>query len=335
MTFATSEVSADSAMDVESSDTALLLEDFVRTEGANLPLPGSGATWQRFATLAAWASVDLSLGRLCEGHADALAILAEAGMFPVPGASYGVWAARNSGATTFAERVPGGWMLSGTKEFCSGSGIIDRALVTAVSGEGYLLFDISVAEQVSSTVEGSWPAVGMARSVSQTLQFGGPPIDESRVVGAADFYLQRAGFWFGAPAVASCWFGGAVGLVNALADWLNPEPDDLQLAKLGSIFVDLETMRFALKSVAREIDADPKDESGQAKLRALVARQVVHDAALRVLEGIAAAGGARPLCHDEKQSRRVADLFVYLSQHHGLSDAREMGRAFAKVQSTD
>ena len=59
-----------------------------------LPKPGSGETSVRFAALADWAARDLSLARLIEGHVDTLAILEEAGHEPDPGATYGVWAAR-------------------------------------------------------------------------------------------------------------------------------------------------------------------------------------------------------------------------------------------------
>ena len=70
---------------------------FVHSAGRDLPLPGGGDTWRRFTSLAEQASIDLSLGRLCEGHADALAILDEAGKKPVDGAAYGVWASRSKG----------------------------------------------------------------------------------------------------------------------------------------------------------------------------------------------------------------------------------------------
>ena len=40
-----------------------------------LPLPGHGDTWERFSILASLGEEDLSLARLGEGHADALAIL--------------------------------------------------------------------------------------------------------------------------------------------------------------------------------------------------------------------------------------------------------------------
>ncbi|MDP8978857.1 MAG: hypothetical protein M3N17_09875 [Actinomycetota bacterium] len=56
----------------------------LRLEGRlDLPLPGDGSTWARFRGLAELAAADLSVARLAEGHADATAILVEAGVaFP-------------------------------------------------------------------------------------------------------------------------------------------------------------------------------------------------------------------------------------------------------------
>jgi hypothetical protein len=301
-------------------------DEFV-DESTGLALPGSGETWTRFTTLADLSSIDLSLGRLCEGHSDALAILAEAGMKPaIGGSSYGVWAARGSRATTTAERVAKGWRLSGAKEFCSGSHVLDRALVTAETASGYLVFDIAVSENIVSADGDSWPAVGMADSVSQTLEFGGSVIGADRVVGPADFYTQRPGFWFGAAGVAACWFGGAAALLNDLIDAIGPDPNEHILADVGYAVSALESMRNVLKSVATSIDDDPFDDSHQAQFRALVARQVVHDCATEILARVASAGGARPLCHNEIQARRAADLYVYLAQHHGGADAAALGR---------
>src|SRR5580693_3748707 len=64
----------------------------------DLPLPGSGRTRERWARLAGLAAQDLSLARLGEGHADAVAILAElGGPAPEPGSRWGVWAAMPPG----------------------------------------------------------------------------------------------------------------------------------------------------------------------------------------------------------------------------------------------
>ncbi len=267
------------------------------------------------------------MGRLVEGHADAVAILSEAGMKPIDeGLTYGVWAARSPHSGTMAERVSGGWQLTGNKEFCSGSGILDRALVTADTEDGYRIFDIALERNVAVVHEDSWPAVGMSDSMSETLGFAGPVIPDAQVVGPPDFYTSRQGFWFGASGVAACWFGGADGLVRNLVNSLPNNPNEHVLADLGLAVTALEAMRDVLKGTADAIDADPTDATGLSRYRSLVTRQVVHDAALEVLARVGSAGGARPLCHDEAQSRRAADLFVYLSQHHGGKDASELGR---------
>src|ERR1700728_1550106 len=137
------------------SRTTTLFKEFVATDGGDLPLPGSGQTWRRFSAFAHWASLDLSAGRLCEGHGDALSILSEAGLTPKDRGRYGVWASRSAVGGTLAERVPGGWGMRGSKSFCSGTGIIERALVTADSEDGYLMFDVDVDEQVVEIVPNS------------------------------------------------------------------------------------------------------------------------------------------------------------------------------------
>lgn len=114
----------------------------------DLPLPGSGRTADRWAALAAWGGRDLSLGRLAEGHVDALAILAEAVRDPVPGVLYGVWASRSGGATVRLERRGDAHVLSGVMRFCSGARVLDRALVVVDpplgAPPGRLLFDVDV-----------------------------------------------------------------------------------------------------------------------------------------------------------------------------------------------
>jgi hypothetical protein len=303
-----------------------VFDHVARTEGMHVPLPGGGDTWGRLECLAKWAAQDLSLGRLVEGHIDALGILAEAGLPAEPGATYGVWAARTGSGGTTARRESDGWHLEGCKPFCSGSGLIDRALVTANTADGYLLFDVDVAKQVMAVHPRSWQAVGMADSLSETLDFGGPPVPFERVVGGPDFYLERPGFWFGAVGVAACWHGGAIGLVDHLLGTLDRAPSDLVLAEFGYAVAHVDAMGRVLREASKAIDADPTDRHGGAQTRSLVVRHAVHHGCHQVLEHVAAAGGARPLCHDRDQGQRAADLYVYLAQQHGPQDAAALGR---------
>ena len=290
-----------------------------------LPMPGSGGTTARFRAFADWAERDLSFARLAEGHVDALAILAEAGVEPIPGDTYGVWAARSPSGTT-ARLSADGWRLEGQKPFCSGSTHMDRALVTAECADGYRLFDVSVAKNVVGVHPGSWPAVGMADSLSETLDFGGPPLEKGSEVGPPNFYFERPGFWFGATGVAACWYGGARGLVEHVLRGIGPNPSELVASELGHAAAHVDLMRRVIEQAAEEIDDDPEDRSGAARRRALVIRHAVHHGSQQVLVHTAAAGGARPLCEDLEQARRAADLYVYMAQYHGPQDASILGQ---------
>ncbi len=71
----------------------------------DVPLPGSGQTRERWAALALLAEEDLSRARLSEGHADAVAILAELdGPQLAPFSRWGVWAAHPPGRDLEAPR---------------------------------------------------------------------------------------------------------------------------------------------------------------------------------------------------------------------------------------
>jgi hypothetical protein len=265
-----------------------------------LPHPGQGETWTRFARLGQVAEDDLALARLSEGHADAVAILGEAGGAGGRGV-YGVWAARSSSGDLRATPCPGGWRLDGVKAFCSGAGIIDRALVTADAPDGARLFDVDLRREGIAVLPDSWPAVGMAASASATVSFDGVDIPTGQAVGGPGFYTSRIGFWWGAAGVAAGWWGGAVGLLTGVRDHL------------------------AGREPAEVIDGGPVDLAA-ARHAARIAREVVHDGAVAVLAGAAAAGGARPICLDRTQSRRSADLYAYLAQHHVGPDAAALGR---------
>ncbi|MHB1533458.1 MAG: acyl-CoA dehydrogenase family protein, partial [Acidimicrobiales bacterium] len=205
------------------------LDAFVAT-ASKIPLPGAGQTPQRLATLADIAGAELSLGRLAEGHADALAILAEADQAGDPG-RWGVWAARSADADLDARDTGGMWVLDGAKAFCSGAGVLDRALVTARAGGAVRLFHVRLDHPGVSVLAGTWPSVGMAASMSATVRFAGVPAE---AVGPPGFYTERPGFWFGAVGGAACWAGGARALVDRVAQHLaEGQPDHATLADLG------------------------------------------------------------------------------------------------------
>lgn len=306
--------------------TARAFAEAVASGRLDLPLPGSGATRQRWAAFAELAGEDLSLARLAEGHADAIAILAElGGPRPEPGSRWGVWAASPPGANVTASPQGGTWILRGTKQYCSGARVCTHALVTAFADDGERLFAVPVAGL--TPVPGSWPATGMAGS--DTLDVGFPAVP-AEPVGAPGGYTDRPGFSHGGAGVAACWYGGARAIGRTLlAAAAKGDLGPHALAHLGAVDIALRTARTALGQAAIEIDGDPKDVRGEAPARALRVRTLTETAASDVLARTGRALGAGPLSHDEAHSRAVADLTVYLRQHHAERDLARLGELVA------
>jgi alkylation response protein AidB-like acyl-CoA dehydrogenase len=307
--------------------TARAFAAAVESGRLDLPLPGSGATWRRWAAFADLAEEDLSLARLGEGHADAVAILAElGGPPPRAGSRWGVWAANPPGPNVTASRRGGTWVLHGTKRYCSGARVCTDALVTAAAGEEARLF--AVAVDALEPEPGSWPATGMAGSDTLDIGFPGVPAEP---VGPPGGYTGRPGFSHGGAGVAACWYGGARGVARTLARAAaKRDVGPHALAHLGAVDLALHTARAALRRAADDIDADPADRRGEGALRALRVRALTEAAATDVLARTGRALGAGPLGHDEAHSRAVADLTVYLRQHHAESDLARLGGLVAE-----
>jgi alkylation response protein AidB-like acyl-CoA dehydrogenase len=293
----------------------------------DLPLPGSGRTRERWARLAELAGEDLSLARLAEGHADAVAILAEVDCpAPTPGSRWGVWAAHPPGPKLEAHHDGGRWRLRGTKRYCSGARACTHALVTADARDGRRLF--AVAADTLAPVPGSWPATGMAGSDTLDVDFGDVP---AQPVGAPGAYIERPGFAHGGVGVAACWYGGARAVGRTLlaaAERRDVGPH--ALAHLGAVDIVLCSVRKALDGAADEIDADPTDLKATGRLRALRVRALADAVAAEVMDRVGRALGAGPLCLDGAHSRRVADLTVYIRQHHAERSLAELGGLVAE-----
>ena len=295
-----------------------------RALGGRAPLPGGGSTAGYLSVLATVAAVDLTVARVVEPHLDALAILDQAGLQPGHGA-YGVYAAERPGLDPVSVEQDGDRVrLTGTKPWCSLAGALDRALLTAGEGEARRLYDLDLHDPGAAALRGTWVSRGLAAVDSGDLRLDGV---SASPVGGPGWYLRRPGFAWGGIGVAACWFGGAVALAAALsrASERRP-PDQLALAAVGEADRLLWSARSVLEGAADRIDQGRAVGADGALLAARV-RGVVADAAERVLVLVGHALGPAPLAFDEEHARRVADLTVYLRQHHAARDDAAAGRA--------
>lgn len=294
----------------------------------DLALPGSGYTDLRWQSLAALSRHNTVLGRWSEAHTDAIAILHELdGPTPQRGQIWGVWAAEPPAPILEAVLEDSGWVLTGTKPWCSGASLCTNALVTARVEGSPRLFAVDLTLPGATPVPDTWHAVGMSESDSGSVAFDSVP---AVAVGGPTDYLTRPGFWHGAIGVSAAWFGSACAVADTLHAAVRTRPDPHRAAHLGAIAAALGAASSALTTAAAEVDADPFDRSGRARTRARIVRAVVEDAATQCIDRVGRALGAGPLCSDAEHARRVADLTVYLRQSHAERDLEALGQDIAE-----
>lgn len=272
--------------------------------------------------LTALGRVDLCLARLVEGHADALRILEQADGAPRPGV-YGVWASRSAGTGVRAEPSEPGWRLDGELRFASGIDLVDRALLPGwVDPDTHLLFDI-----VATGVEAdrtTWRTAAMDASRSFTVEVH-QHCETTDVVGPENFYLHRPGFLVGGLGVAAVWVGGAQSLLDQVSAGLRRfAPSAHQLRRLGLVEQAVWVARTAVEVTADrlpELDAD-----GVARETTLARTAVVTacEQAGNEVERIVGPGG---LSGDARLARTLADLAIFVRQHHVDGALEGLGRA--------
>jgi alkylation response protein AidB-like acyl-CoA dehydrogenase len=284
-------------------------------------------TWRVFSTLATLGSVDLTTARTAEPHGDAVAILDQAGVPAAPGATWGVYAAAPPGTSLAATRLDGGWRLSGVKPWCSLADRLSHALVTAaVEGGPPGLFAVELRDGGVAIDAGGWVARGLRDVTTSTVAFADVP---ARAVGAPGWYLERPGFAWGGIGVAAVWFGGAAALAATLwAAARSRPPDQVALVHLGRCDVTLHAAHLALRDAARAIDSGQADGAAGQVLAGRVRAQVAAGAE-DVLATVGHALGPGPLAMDPEHAARVADLTLYVRQHHAERDLAALGRLVA------
>jgi alkylation response protein AidB-like acyl-CoA dehydrogenase len=310
-----------------SAPAAQSLRSLVQRGFDRLPLPGSGATLHRWQALAEVAEHDLSLGKLFEGHTDALAIMVELGE-EASGCihTWGTWAAEApDGRTSIVPDGNGGVVLCGAKCWCSGAAELSHGLLTAwfADGRGPQLVRVEMGQAGVRTDDSTWQAVGMAGSSSIDVAFDGAA---AQLVGSVGEYLSRPGFWQGGAGIAACWYGGALALAASVRSAVACSPaatrSAFRLAALGKLDVTLTGTAAVLREAARWIDAHPSADASTVALRA---RLTAEACAQEVLSEAGRALGAAAFCRDARFARMAADLPVFVRQSHAEKDFAALG----------
>jgi len=117
-----------------------------------------------------------------------------------------------------------------------------------------------------------------------------------------------------------------IGSVDAVA-WsvlghLRPVPDAHQLAHVGELHAALAASDALLAQTAAMVDDDPAADHG---LAVATVRAAVERATREVLDRVPRIVGPAPLSRDVGLARALADLALYVRQHHAERDHAALG----------
>lgn len=294
---------------------ALELAQELTPIAATLGAGNTRAVWETLATISAH---DLGIARAIEPHLDAAAILFQSGQ-RAPSGSWGVYAAEGGGEPLRALSRSDGWVLDGIKPWCSLAEQLDHALITARTEHGERrLFSVDLRHPSVQPHAGAWHPRGLTEIPSAPVTFHETP---AQPIGQPEWYLKRSGFWWGGIGVAACWFGGAVGIARTVLTSVKQTPHTL--AHLGAIDTLLHACRLALEDAARQVD---HSEGVQGALLAQRVRGLVARSCEEIIMRAGHATGPGPLTSDAHHAKQIADLQLYIRQHHAERDDESHGK---------
>lgn len=280
---------------------------------------------------------DLSLGRLYEGHVNALALFEWYGS-PAQitrlkrdlehGAFYGVWATEPAPGVTISIDEQGGGVLEGRKSFASGAGGLASALITAQPPAGERRLVIVPANDEARTDLSPWRVRGMRATTSGHYDLTGLAVGESDLLGLPGDYDRDPRFTAGAWRFIAVQLGGIEALLaetrSAMSNGAREDP--MQRARFADCVAAARTAYLWVRESARRAARcdESGDESGNMDAPAFVrmARGVVERAAFDVLELCARIVGTRSAMDGERIDKISRDLALYLRQA-GADHARD------------
>jgi alkylation response protein AidB-like acyl-CoA dehydrogenase len=320
--------------DLYDEDGAYPSAEVMRLHEAGLltaPLPhefGGGALSgsELCAVLRQIGSGSLPVGRLFEGHVNALDLVLRYGRREQvalvareahEGKMFGVWNTDDQkGLRLIGER--GRNRLEGRKILASGAGHIERPIVTASDGDGRRMIVMPRLRLGERADLSRWTAQGMRASATGAVDFSGLPIDPIEIVGGDGDYERQPAFSGGAWRFAAVHLGGMERLFDLLRAHLRSTGrggDPHQAARLGQAAIAVETGRLWVERAA-SVAQSPTEATETDRIVAYVnlARLAVERAGLDLMELAHRSVGLEGFIRTNPIERITRDLATYLRQ---------------------
>ncbi|RYC69931.1 acyl-CoA dehydrogenase family protein [Spirosoma sordidisoli] len=289
---------------------------------------------------------NLAVGRVYEGHINALQLIAQYASTEQKQRWYAdveqanrlfsVWNTQAGDGVRIHALGGGRYELEGAKTFGSGSGWIQRPLVTGeLVGQGRSGWQMCIVptEQVKAIPQDDqfWQPLGMRASVSYKLDFTGVVLDEADLLGQPGDYFRQPHFSGGAIRFAAVQLGGAEALYEATRSFLssmNRTDDPFQQARLAEMAYLIESGNQWINAAGAKADdwLAQEQEAGRLVAYANMTRTAIEEICLRVMPLAERSVGARGLMRPLPFERIHRDLTFYLRQPAPDATLVDIGR---------
>jgi alkylation response protein AidB-like acyl-CoA dehydrogenase len=316
-----------------------------------------GGTASLLGLLAEIGRGNLSLGRIYEGHVNALHLIAtygtrsqieDAGRDARDGRLlFGIWNTEGADGVTIDPVGGGRYRLHGAKTFGSGAGVVARAIVPGRLPDGGWQMCLVPMDQVETSTDPSWwRPMGMYGSASFRVDFSGVEVGEEQLIGGPGDYQRQPWLSAGAIRFAAVQLGGAEALFDvARAELrsLGRDGDPHQRARFGQMAIAIEGGRLWLRGAApfldlafsAERDRAAQDETGERIVAYVnMARTAIERICLDTIELVERSIGVRGMLKPHPIERLVRDLSVYLRQPAPDAALTDAGRFALESEAT-
>jgi len=278
---------------------------------------------------------DLPLGRLFEGHVDAVQIVLRygtpaqrqaLGAALAAGAVLGVWGAALDGEPLRLDEDA----LTGGKSYASGADICTHALVTADTRDGQQLVLIDLAAMPPAIDRDWWRVAGMRRSGSHLVRWRHAAVVPDQRIGPPGAYAREPWFSGGALRFAAVQAGGIAALFDhtrAHLLRLDRAGDPHQAGRLAELLRLGEAAAAAVRRAAEQW-FEATDDAARVDWVA-AARVAVLDAGERAIMVAGQAVGLPARFEAHPLAAVIADLGVYLRQPAPDAQRMRVGTAAA------
>ena len=265
---------------------------------------------------------NLAVGRIFEGHVNALKLICLYGKGPQidravadleAGHLFAIWNAEAENAVRL-DRVSGDRKLTGSKVFCSAAGHITRALITATeaSGTRMLLIPLQLGERV---VPNGISLHGMHATRTAGMDFDGIRVPPDGYIGEPNDYVREPAFSAGAWRTSAVTLGGLDSLIDETRRQLiarNRHHDPHQLSRMGQVLIARESARLWIERAASVEDSDfpVATITGYVNL----ARIALESATFNIIRLVQRTLGLSSFLQGNPVERLMRDLATYLRQ---------------------